>query len=98
MQPRAKPLRSPKPEGGTMRPRVQVIPLILTLFLVVVACSSFGQNPHQLDSPPADPASAAPAPSPTQPSPSPSGNVINPDALEYLGAFRLPGREDPPRT
>jgi hypothetical protein len=79
-----------------MRHRTQITLSILTLFLTVIACS-FGKNPPT-ESPPADSASATPTVSQTQPNPPPSGSVINPGALEYLGAFRLPGGDDPPRT
>ncbi len=70
---------------------------ILTLFLTVIACS-LGQNPPSTESTPSGSAPVTPALSQTQTNPPSSGNAISPGDLEYLGAFRLPGGEDPPQT
>jgi hypothetical protein len=44
------------------------------------------------------PVAVPPANSQTQPLPPSSGNLVNPASLQYLGAFRLPGGSDPPKT
>ena len=72
----------------------RVVPTILALILAALACT-FGQ-------PPASQTEPVPATVPvvvTQPSGlPPSGEAVNPADLEYLGAFRLPGGDDPPQT
>lgn len=50
-----------------------------------------------LPQPPEDGPGAAPTEG-SQPGPPPSGEVVPVEGLAYLGAFRLPGGEDPPRT
>ncbi len=80
-----------------MKHRTKLALSILTLFLTVIACS-LGQNPTQTGAAPTAPVSVTSAVSQTQPNPPPSGDVISPNALVYLGAFRLPGGEDPPQT
>ena len=60
--------------------------------MVIVACSIGSLQPQ---------ATSAPVPitstvSSTQPLP--SGDVVQPADLEYLGAFRLPGGDEPPKT
>lgn len=80
-----------------MQHRARTVLSTLVLFLAAIACS-LGQNPTQTGPAPTEPGSVTPEVSPTQSNPPPSGDVINPDALEYLGAFRLPGGDDPPRT
>ncbi|MBN2117258.1 MAG: hypothetical protein JW730_11840 [Anaerolineales bacterium] len=79
-----------------MKHRTSAVLSILTLFLSVIAC--MGQTPPSAEPTPVGPASVTPAVARTQPNPPPSGDVINPEDLAYLGAFRLPGGEDPPRT
>ena len=72
----------------------RILPLTLTL-LLVLACN-MGRTPPQ---PELAPAMAQQTESQPQPPPPPiSGKVVNPADIEYLGAFRLPGGEDPPLT
>lgn len=70
---------------------------ISVALFVLTACALFStlmsdvnesQNAAPLSSPPATPKSSVP----------PSGDVVSPESLQYLGAFRLPGGEDPPQT
>lgn len=66
-----------------------------SLWTGILACT-FGQ-PTPL--PPGPEAGAAsPAESQPAPLPPPSGDVVTPADFEYLGAFRLPGGDEPPRT
>ncbi|HMB23694.1 MAG TPA: hypothetical protein VKP08_12710, partial [Anaerolineales bacterium] len=78
-----------------MEQHLKIILLMSALFLTAIACS-LGQNPTPTASPATGSAPVIPAT--TQPNLSPSGNVITPDNLEYLGAFRLPGGDEPPQT
>src|SRR5512145_1886646 len=78
-----------------MKHRAHLHLSILVLLLGVIACS-LGKTLTPTVSPTIDLASAIPAA--TQPNPPPSGNLITPDDLEYLGAFRLPGEDEPPQT
>jgi len=80
-----------------MKRYVKIGLLILILGLAVLACS-FGQIPTRTAPAPAEPDSVTPAASQPQPNPPPSGQVIAPDDLQYLGAFRLPGGDDRPQT
>src|SRR5512138_3553723 len=80
-----------------MKRRTRIVLSTLTLFLTALACS-LGQNPTSTESSPTGSATVTPATSQPQSNPPASGNVINPADLEYLGAFRLPGGEDPPQT
>jgi hypothetical protein len=80
-----------------MQPRRSIALSILTLFSTVIACT-VGQNPIQTAPAPPETDSVTPAVLQTQSNPPPPGDVISADVLEYVGAFRLPGREDPPRT
>src|SRR5512138_725084 len=75
-----------------MEHRIRLSLSILILFMTMIACGP-GQNPTPTGSVPITPAVSQP-----QATPPPPDGVINPDDLEYLGAFRLPGGEDPPRT
>ena len=72
----------------------RVVPTILTLILAVLACT--------LGQPPASQTDPVPATVPvvvTKPSGAPpSGDVVATTDFEYLGAFRLPGGEEPPQT
>ena len=77
-----------------------ILPLVM-LLLSGLACT-FGQPPADQTLPslppsnetaPTSPASATPLPPPADP-----GAVIQPEDLEYLGAFRLPDDGDRPRT
>ncbi len=77
-----------------------ILPAI-ALLLSALACT-FGQPPADQTPPglppsnetdPTSPASAAPLPPPADP-----GAVIQPEELEYLGAFRLPDDGGRPRT
>ena len=72
----------------------RVVPTILTLVLATLACN-LGQTP-----PPTGPVPATVLPVVTLPVPNPphSGDVVAPTDFEYLGAFRLPGGEEPPQT
>lgn len=85
------------------------IPIKLTwavLLLSIFACSILQahpvRTPPELVSP--TPTSSRPQPlppsssSPLPPLPSPSGDVVLPQEIEYIGAFRLPGGEEPPQT
>lgn len=67
----------------------------LALALAILACSFERTTPHPVG-PEAD--ATSPAISPPAPFLSTSGNVVNPTDFEYLGAFRLPGGDDPPQT
>ncbi len=80
-----------------MKHCTSIVLAILALFLTVIACS-FGQTPNSTESLPTGSVSVTPTVSQPQPNPPSSGNVINPADLEYLGAFRLPGGEEPPQT
>jgi len=78
--------------------KINFIRFVLTgsmLLLAALACT-IGQSPPQMEPEPAPPAEAASEPPPLLAPP--SGEVINPDALEYIGAFRLPGGEERPQT
>ncbi|GEM_PF-4081268 len=69
-----------------------IIPILLT---GIFACT-LGQTPPLQTDP--EPATVSPAESQPQPLPPPSGDVVNPADIEYIGAFRLPGGDEPPRT
>jgi hypothetical protein len=70
--------------------------LALTLLGALLACTApAAETPVAATK---TPASANPPASPTPFSAPPSGKVITPDDFTYLGAFRLPGGDDPPRT
>jgi hypothetical protein len=70
--------------------------LFLIFFLAGVLACTLGQPPPpEADLELAAQSSEIPH---TPAAPPPSGNVVDPGALEYLGAFRLPGGEDPPQT
>jgi hypothetical protein len=74
---------------------------VLILLLAVLACSLPIQHPLEIQS-------GLDVSTPTQEMPQPdaesippvqtSGEVVNPDDFEYLGAFLLPGGEDRPQT
>ena len=68
---------------------------ILILLTGILACT-LGQTPPLLTDP--EPVTVPPTESQPQPLPPPSGDVVNPDNVEYLGAFRLPGGDDRPQT
>lgn len=76
---------------------------ICILFLAALACTA-GQTPaEESDGLPAAESEAQPqdvsqGTSFSQELAPPSGSVIDPATFEYLGAFRLPGEEDRPRT
>ncbi len=68
--------------------------LVIILLSVLLACSAQGtETPIAVTDTPANP----PA-SPTPFAAPPSGDLLGPDDFTYLGAFRLPGGDDPPRT
>lgn len=71
-----------------------IIPILLT---VILACA-LGQTPPLQPDP--EPATVPPAESQPQPLPPAyaSGDVVTAADFEYLGAFRLPGGDEPPRT
>lgn len=69
--------------------------LLAALTLLVVLACTFGQTPPPA---PPEPAPVAEPDSRPAPLPPPSGDVVAPDDFEYLGAFRLPGGGEPPRT
>jgi hypothetical protein len=77
-----------------MKVHPRFIPSILILFATLLACN-FGQAPPQ-----SGPDSSSVPMVESQPVGAlpPLGNVIDPASIEYLGAFRLPGGEDPPQT
>jgi hypothetical protein len=76
--------------------------IILILLLIGMLACTLGQAPTVQPDPGLVPAgeadSNAPAVSPSQLGPPPSGDVLPPENLEYLGAFRLPGGDEPPLT
>ncbi len=74
---------------------------VLILLLAALACSLPRQHPVEirsgLDVSTPTLESSQPKPQPLPPA-QVSGNLVNPDDFEYLGAFRLPGGEDRPQT
>lgn len=77
-----------------MKVHPRFMPSILILFATLLACN-FGQAPPQ-GGPDSSTAPTAESP-PVGALPS-SGDVVDPAGIEYLGAFRLPGGENPPQT
>jgi len=83
-----------------MKNRRNILPISATL-LILLACNLIqppaGQAPPSLplakETASSSPATSAPLPPPLDPD-----AVIQPADIEYLGAFRLPGGEDPPQT
>jgi len=69
----------------------------LTLIVFLVLACNMGTTPAQPELMPAMPQQTESRPQPPPPPPL-SGDVIDPDNIEYLGAFRLPGGEDRPQT
>lgn len=67
--------------------------LLLTVVLITLACT-FGQTPP----PQPDFKSAPTSLAESQPEPLPPTDAVSPNDLEYIGAFRLPGGEEPPQT
>ena len=71
------------------------------LALAILSCT-FGQNPPLPAAPepvsPTQKDSTSPDVPPHTAGPSPSGDALMPEDLEYLGAFRLPGGDEPPKT
>ena len=64
----------------------------------LLACSA-GQEPSTADQPAVGNSGIdAASPAYSQPLAQVSGDVVDPQSFEYLGAFRLPGGEDPPLT
>ena len=68
------------------------VPILIVALILLLACT-LGQTPPQT---PPEPAPVSQTES--NPQPLPAGNVIHPEDIEYLGAFRLPGGEDTPQT
>lgn len=68
------------------------VPILIVALILLLACT-LGQTPPQTP-----PESAPVSQTESNPQPLPAGNVIHPEDIEYLGAFRLPGGEDPPQT
>ncbi len=71
--------------------------IIITLLIALAACASGKgsvENP-QAALPAGNSANSSAYSQPLAPA---SGNVIDPSSFEYLGAFRLPGDEERPRT
>ncbi len=66
----------------------------LTLLLVLAACRTPRATPPDSA---ADPPTPLPPSEPLPSEPLPSG-LVTPDDFTYLGAFRLPGGDDPPQT
>jgi hypothetical protein len=54
--------------------------------------------PPETAAPPPSGEATVELPAPTAPSVPPSADLVQPSDLTYLGAFRLPGGEDPPQT
>ena len=80
--------------------RMNKILYIGTAFMLagLLACSA-GQEPNTGDQSAASRSESADSSSSySQPLAQASGDVVDPQAFEYLGAFRLPGGEDPPLT
>ncbi len=73
--------------------RITKLILLTALALLLIACSLFGTS----EPPPASD-TAPPAGATSRPVIPPSGDVLPPADLEYLGAFRLPGGDEPPQT
>ncbi|MBN2392423.1 MAG: hypothetical protein JXR84_16960 [Anaerolineae bacterium] len=70
--------------------------LAIVLLSVLLACNaSESETPIAITD---TPAAVNPPASPTPYATPPSGDLIAPDDFTYLGAFRLPGGDDPPRT
>ncbi|MFZ5821116.1 MAG: hypothetical protein ACOYYJ_14575 [Chloroflexota bacterium] len=71
-----------------------------TLLLVAILLISLACNLGQPAPPPAGPEPATVPPAATQPAalPPPSGDAVTAADFEYLGAFRLPGGDQPPQT
>lgn len=77
-----------------MKTRPQIMS-ILVLVTSLLACT-FGQ----ITPLPTGPEAGAPTSAESQPQPLPplSTDVVNPADIEYIGAFRLPGGDEPPQT
>ena len=70
--------------------------LVIVLLGILLACSApEPETPAVITE---TPAPTAPPTSPITAVAPPSGNLITPDDFTYLGAFRLPGGDDPPDT
>jgi len=76
----------------TMRNPNSSFRILLSFLFALAACSSAGAALTE------DAPSDVRGGSYAQPLAPASGQVISPDAFRYLGAFRLPGGEDPPLT
>jgi len=81
--------------------RVSIILTVAALLTGILACT-FGQSPPLPTGPgtATSPQGATAAPTLIKPpaEPPPSGDVVAATDLEYIGAFRLPGGDDPPKT
>ena len=88
-----------------MKHRAKILPVIIMLATSFLACNWEGTTPTEIEvgSPPIVPIATEPASDmldevQPEPSPLPPSGVVDPADLEYLGAFRLPGDEERPRT
>jgi len=73
--------------------RVPRLVLFCVLMVILIACNLFGTSEPPYASETAPPVSAT-----SQGGLPPSGDVLLPADLEYSGAFRLPGGDEPPQT
>jgi len=80
-----------------MKFHTRIMLRVLTLFLTTAACN-LGRDLAPANPAPLEPASVTPAVSQPQQNLPFSAGVVDPGDLEYLGAFRLPGGDDPPQT
>lgn len=88
-----------RPAGGDRRGRA----LLILLFSLVISLScnaprSTIQPAETTEPPPSGETATPPLSATTPPEPLPSEDLVQPGDLTYLGAFRLPGGEEPPQT
>jgi hypothetical protein len=92
------PYRENRPVEGDRRGRVLLV--LLISLVVSLSCNAPGSTtrPDGTAEPPPSGEATAELPAPTPPAPPPSEDLVQPGDLTYLGAFRLPGGEEPPQT
>ncbi|MGD1995128.1 MAG: hypothetical protein PVI59_18200, partial [Anaerolineae bacterium] len=74
--------------------------VLASVLVIALGCNPSGSTtmPPETAAPPPSGEATVELPAPTAPSVPPSADLVQPSDLTYLGAFRLPGGEDPPRT